>query len=67
MSDHPWANFLRARLDVIKYFTQQGHSDELIANELSMTEEQVKEIKLSCLTNALFPKGSHGDFVDSSI
>lgn len=40
-----WKTFLDARLEVIKYFTEQGKSDHEICLTLSMTENQVYSIK----------------------
>lgn len=40
-----WAKFLDARADAIDWLKSEGLSDKEIARELSMNEEQVRQIR----------------------
>jgi hypothetical protein len=44
-TNHPWAVFLKARMDLIRYMTTQGKNDGTIADSLSMDATQVWYIK----------------------
>ena len=44
--NHSWSVFLSARAKLIQFWHEEGYSDDWIAKELSMDEEQVYQIRI---------------------